>query len=1468
MSKSSKQEINQLKQELERIEKEGFGALKPIYNFYENTVTNILKKLGTVNQVTDEYGNTWNEVIPNKDNISFKIAQSKLSAETTYYGVLENIFDNNLYKTHYSKDIVQKILDNNYLEDPELKEIAKSLQGINVKIKFEDSPDYYMKYNDGSNTIFISRSNIYHGNLDYFSRSVLHEVMHAYTIDSYKNPRSDKQKEFKATIDKAYNDNKKFFKDYEDYTKTSDKILYYGLKNPIEFIAEVITNPEFRKELETKKTGFFTRILNAIRELLGLNSKQLPVVKTILDLVDEVNKGNIEQKEGNSYNSNTFFKIAPDKTYGDYEVYNGFAMQLSNVDKMKVGDKRTTIRTRFHPSGTYKFGDSEFNVLNLGKRNISSFKNKSKLKSNFIQDEEIKYQHIDDFFNGKRDLYVYQITKIDNTIKNQAPELSEDVENAETTTISPNSPLEKLNDFIAKEEAIYKKLNQNHPLLKDISEIKEQIANNLPDLDIFTNFIKQALKWQDSALDRINKIKDKLTDKEFNKMDPKEQASIVDQLNQIKSLLGGYTIIDEIEKLLTDDNVDNLMSKLVKDRRKVLKLYTELSYDLQSKFLSSYAGGFLTEEQIKDELIMGSSDIGLGQYFMGATISSTDPIAALTAKATKDVLEDARIENYNNELQLLSIYNNTSGNKSDVKDFNKNYIEYKKNYEFIPDTDKDGNSLVDPDGNQLGKWGYVDRAGFVEEYDYDILEKNKRDFFDALGPKPEERKAAGKWSNKVRKWFNENTQVINPVELIERKKKELSTRAFNLWLEDNLKELDDNYVMSANDFSSNMNPRTVNQNLVPEKYRTKQGDKYYIYSGEFVKPANKYINPRFASLMSDPYYNKLYTLYKESNDSLPKNQKLKYGIIPQILVSGYDKAQNTGLNIKDQLKNIWNWMKFHTNVSNIDSQYGITDLSGQEHKYIPVYYNTLLDDNSLSYDLLQSTLLFSKMAVNREHLSSIEPHINMIKDLLKGNTSLGLKPREIAKTNAKGIQVLDSVLKKTFGKQGTKYSNEQLEQFIDDIFYGEGEKQATVDIFGNEISLNKISNNWLSYTSISMLAGNLVSAVNNITFGNYSTLNEATAGEYMSTSDWAFAQKTYGMNIGSFVADTQKITNKSLLTQLANYYDAFQGEYTDKFGRNISGTLAKRLFQSDMLFMLTNGAEHQIQMTGFIGLLKHKKIKTKSGEEISLLDAYELDDKGFLKLKDNIEFTESDRKNFTNIVHALGKQLNGNYNKFDKSTLQRNWLGKLVIMFRKHIYTGFKRRYGKKQIDFELMSETEGYYRLFMQGIKSGLRSSKSEALWNWSKLSIKEKQGFKKTMSDVVAMTATFLLFSLLKAAADDDEDNVMINHLALQARRLQGDINFYLPLSINPGKYGVSLGRPDSFRLLKTPAVSMSTLEKTWDVLEQLTTDPTEEYQKNSKLHDKGDYKILYKTKRLMPIINQAGNLVAPENQLQVFR
>lgn len=79
---NANRELNQLKQELERVETEGFSALKPIYNFYENTVGNILKKTykGSINEIKDEYGNGWYELSLNNkmlDSIDLLIAGSE-----------------------------------------------------------------------------------------------------------------------------------------------------------------------------------------------------------------------------------------------------------------------------------------------------------------------------------------------------------------------------------------------------------------------------------------------------------------------------------------------------------------------------------------------------------------------------------------------------------------------------------------------------------------------------------------------------------------------------------------------------------------------------------------------------------------------------------------------------------------------------------------------------------------------------------------------------------------------------------------------------------------------------------------------------------------------------------------------------------------------------------------------------------------------------------------------------------------------------------------------------------------------------------------------------------------------------------------------------------------------------------------------------------------------------------------------
>ena len=90
-------EIKTLKQELERVETEGFAALRPIYNFYENVVTNILKKQGyNPVLITDEYGNTWNELTIDQardlDKILYNV--DKPVATKTKQDVEETILSN------------------------------------------------------------------------------------------------------------------------------------------------------------------------------------------------------------------------------------------------------------------------------------------------------------------------------------------------------------------------------------------------------------------------------------------------------------------------------------------------------------------------------------------------------------------------------------------------------------------------------------------------------------------------------------------------------------------------------------------------------------------------------------------------------------------------------------------------------------------------------------------------------------------------------------------------------------------------------------------------------------------------------------------------------------------------------------------------------------------------------------------------------------------------------------------------------------------------------------------------------------------------------------------------------------------------------------------------------------------------------------------------------------------------------
>lgn len=122
-------ELNQLKQELERVEREGFAALRPIYNFYENTITSILDKQGyNPVEITDEYGNTWNEIsLENEEEIILlspaseqKPDLNKMSKSEIFDMVVDNINQiPEMYRQPFLSDIDQSLREvSEQLNDP------------------------------------------------------------------------------------------------------------------------------------------------------------------------------------------------------------------------------------------------------------------------------------------------------------------------------------------------------------------------------------------------------------------------------------------------------------------------------------------------------------------------------------------------------------------------------------------------------------------------------------------------------------------------------------------------------------------------------------------------------------------------------------------------------------------------------------------------------------------------------------------------------------------------------------------------------------------------------------------------------------------------------------------------------------------------------------------------------------------------------------------------------------------------------------------------------------------------------------------------------------------------------------------------------------------------------------------------------------------------------------------------------
>jgi hypothetical protein len=279
---------------------------------------------------------------------------------------------------------------------------------------------------------------------------------------------------------------------------------------------------------------------------------------------------------------------------------------------------------------------------------------------------------------------------------------------------------------------------------------------------------------------------------------------------------------------------------------------------------------------------------------------------------------------------------------------------------------------------------------------------------------------------------------------------------------------------------------------------------------------------------------------------------------------------------------------------------------------------------------------------------------------------------------------------------------------------------------------------------------------------------------------------------------------------------------------------------------------------------KNGKVVSSKKDAASIDEMYTTDEKnkGQISLHPDVAYTSKNKISkyseleMTNLLRKLSSDLHGQYDANMQSMAQRTVWGKLVYQLRKWLLRGVDRRWRgvstattkqeKLKTEDKYYSEDirefeEGTYTTairFLSNLKKAGEDYKLSLLsTRFQELTDREQANIRKTVTEFSIYAMSFIAADLLLSLGEDEPDEDAKNLIFVNAylmKRLSSEIGFYW----NPA---------ESLRIMKSPAASISMLEKSLKFIGQLTS-PTEEYKTGNR---KGQYKITKRTEDLIPLI-----------------
>ena len=1347
-----------------------------------------------------------------------------------------------------AKTVLSKIKSGPYADLA--KQLLKSIDKNNVLITH--SPyrgSGLMRYTD-DNIIQINSNNT--TNPSDFEHQILHEIVHALTV-------ATKNKSFWNQMEQAR----------KVYNSKGDK-KQYGFKDKYEFVAELMTNREFARELSNSES-LWDKVINAIKRLLGLTGNSVDQLKsTISDFIanDFEFDASVSFKPVNFENTGDGFvdddgksyrdinneikkkeKYSPTKFEADAPLmskieasYNNPQFELEQlITHDDLGAEVDVIVTDGNTKHYYLMREIDTDFANYNVEHDGHIaKDMHTLEAGIVEamaymnGENAKvFVYVKDKnggiylvrpsgFTSKVDSYIVTPEGFTNNKMTKAAQVMKEVQaNIEKRirNIMKKRSGDPENDIILEKDAIslknlQKLLNENHvgkALSLFMSDAGDRLATAFDEVSSDAATITQLADNFElaNAFDFLNDIQEELALVGIDDAFGSVLQDLINRKDNIKTIyqqkmrsIHAAKLAKAAQESGIEGKFDQEIARLEK-QLEALDGKTSAINNMRRRQIKAKLTRLRDLNKAKDaeffaqQLKASSSDHFALDYWLNPMISAGNSILSTFAKTVKNNLQAARLRTYDRARRLAQF---TPKAKNNPAETNKGHYEEVNviNGEFV-----DGKYTM-----TTSKAMYL-----VSPYDFEAYYKSRGEMYTRFN----ELMDAGREKEAIktrRDWYKQNTKPVEDLDnIIAAQDKLLSEGVIT-------REEYNNFFISNVTASKKLYWQHENGKITDDKYANALRDALITYpdkNATGILREAKY-PPSTKKVPNEEYHKELLDMYMEAQAMLPKYARPGYRL-PSVRKNFGDRVLDG--QAKEAMNEKWKEITDVIDDNEALLRYGTEDT-------IPVYYNQFMDAKDVSLDLASSVVRFHEAATKHKALSNMHAEANGLLNVMNNRQMLENKYDRMAKKAG-----LDKLLPST----NKDYAAAHLQAFVDTIFYGKTREKTVV----NGINVDKLIDSFTSFASTTQIGGfKPLLHINNLMHGKIMTRIEANSKEFFNHKDLSWANKEYTKNLTELSKDFFKPVPDSKMGQLIAHLDPMQGNFSDHMGRNFNMSGTRKALGEAWYFGMSAG-ERAIAIPTMLAVLKHEQHNGKS-----VYEQIELDNNGKIKFPEGLDMDA-----LRNRIHAISKRNQGVYNSFDAPTIQRHWYGQLLMMYRKFVVPGIKKRYKRVGYDEELGAVTEGMYNTMFSALFTdfkGMLKIVSPFSQNPENYSEREIANIRRAAMETAFLLTTMMLAKIMAELEWDDEE--FTAYPMYIAMRLTRELGFYI--------------NPESFmEILDSPTVGYGLLNKVFKFAKQMGS-PMEQFERDTGMWESGDSKLLA---RFLQLFGISGYTTNPDYAIEIL-